>query len=495
MKILIVDDEQIVRNGLKYTIDWKRYDMEIIDAVSNGKKALKVCEKEVPDIVITDIRMPVIDGLELTKILIDRYPDIQIIILSAYDDFKYAQEAIHAGAAEYILKAELDCDNLVAILLKMQERIQAKHSESKKIETLDNYLEQLKETLLIQLLTTTCYEPEIMRKMEELRIELKKDDLILLHIFPELTADKSAVTEVVKQWLNDYIWLESSSHHWVLLGNVEKLEEDVLKHIQKLAGGAVYCSEKFSGFDTVLKKQREMQPIMELYNFYGKKYASILKGKNIKMREINTAAFFMEFMRQMEGNHFAKAEAMTEELFIDFEKEYYSPEEIYKTLSMLCVFLEQHSGTEKNEKREINIRKWKDLKTLTENSRSYFQKLFAEIKENTYHSDGTVSKAILYMQEHLTEEVTLQKVAGEVYCSPQYLSYLFKRITGKNFSEYMAELRIKKAKNLLVTTDYSVTEIAGMVGIGNSSYFSKVFTKITSMSPNKYRKQLTDTKK
>lgn len=494
MKILIVDDEQIVRNGLKYTIDWKKYGMEIIDAVSNGKKALEVCEREVPDIVITDIRMPVIDGLELTKILIGRYPDIQIIILSAYDDLKYAQEAIHAGAAEYILKAELDCDNLVAVLLKMQERIQAKHSESKKIKTLDSYLEQLKENLLIQLLTTTCYEPEIMRKMEELRNNLKKEELILLHIFPEYTANKPAVIEAVKQWMKEYIWLDSSSHHWILLGNTDDQAEDMLKHIQELAGGSVYCSEKFYGFDTVLEKQKEMQPVMELYNFYGKKYAAVLKGEKVKIREINTAAFFMEFMRQMEGNHFEKAEDMTEELFTDFEKEYCSPEEIYKTLSMLCVFLEQHGGIEKNEEKEINIRKWKDLKTLIENSRSYFQELFAEIKENTYHGDGTVSKAILYMQEHLTEEVTLQKVAGEVYCSPQYLSYLFKRVTGKNFSEYMAELRIKKARNLLVTTDFSVTEIAGMVGIGNASYFSKVFAKTTGMSPNKYRKQLTDMK-
>ena len=152
VKILIADDEQIVRNGLKYTIDWKDYDMEILDTVSNGRKAMEVCEREVPDVVITDIRMPVMDGLELTKELLKKYPDIQIIILSAYDDFKYAQEALHSGAAEYILKAELDCDNLLALLLKLKEKIQEKQSEHQRLRTLDSYLEQLKENLFIRLI-------------------------------------------------------------------------------------------------------------------------------------------------------------------------------------------------------------------------------------------------------------------------------------------------------------------------------------------------------
>ena len=167
VKILIADDEQIVRNGLKYTIDWKDYDMEILDTVSNGRKAMEVCEREVPDVVITDIRMPVMDGLELTKELLKKYPDIQIIILSAYDDFKYAQEALHSGAAEYILKAELDCDNLLALLLKLKEKIQEKQSEHQRLRTLDSYLEQLKENLFIRLLTAKCYETEIVRNMEE----------------------------------------------------------------------------------------------------------------------------------------------------------------------------------------------------------------------------------------------------------------------------------------------------------------------------------------
>ena len=94
VKVLIADDEQIMREGLRLTIDWESYGFSVIGAVSNGEKALRLCEEETPDLVITDIRMPVMDGLDLTRELISRYPKIKIIILSAYDDFKYAQKAI-----------------------------------------------------------------------------------------------------------------------------------------------------------------------------------------------------------------------------------------------------------------------------------------------------------------------------------------------------------------------------------------------------------------
>lgn len=130
-----------------------------------------------------------------------------------------------------------------------------------------------------------------------------------------------------------------------------------------------------------------------------------------------------------------------------------------------------------------------------ENIRLHIQELFENIEESVWHGDEIISSAIKYVQEHIQEDITLAKVAGEVFCSPQYLSYLFKRITGENFSEYIIRVRIKNAQRLLVTTQYTVSEIANMVGIGNSSYFSKVFTKITGIGPARYRKNYIDFQK
>ena len=98
IKIMFVDDEQIMRDGLRLTVDWESYGFQVLGSASNGEKALQLCEADPPDIMVTDIRMPVMDGLELTKHLVERYPAMKSIILSAYDDFKYAQTAISYGA-------------------------------------------------------------------------------------------------------------------------------------------------------------------------------------------------------------------------------------------------------------------------------------------------------------------------------------------------------------------------------------------------------------
>ncbi len=455
---------------------------------------MEVCEREVPDVVITDIRMPVMDGLELTKELLKKYPDIQIIILSAYDDFKYAQEALHSGAAEYILKAELDCDNLLALLLKLKEKIQEKQSEYQRPRTIDSYLEQLKENLFIRLLTAKCYETEIVRNMEELEIGLRKENLILIHIFPEVQEKKAEVTALAREQMEKLLWMDSSSSHWIVLGNTENVcinineRRKFLDALWNLSGGAVYGSTVFSGFNQVLEIQKGMEKIIEIYNFYKKKGAVLCEEIEVNYREINTSAFFTEFIQQMEGNHIEKAKLLIHELFSELKKEYCRPEEIYKTISLIYTFLEEKAGIEKQEKRDITIRKKESLDTLLESVNGYFQDLFEKIRENAFSKDSIIGKSIVYMQEHLEQEVTLQKVAEEVYCSPQYLSYLFKKVTGENFSEYMTGLRIKRAQNLLITTDYSIADIAGRVGIGNPSYFTKVFAKITGTTPNRYRK-------
>lgn len=493
MKILIVDDEQIMRNGLRYTVDWDKYGFEVIDAVSNGQKALDVCETNIPDIVITDIRMPVMDGLELTKRLLTKYPEMQIVIISAYDDFKYVQEALRAGAKDYILKAELDCDNLIALLLKIQE----KQSESKKQKIFDYYMEDLQENLLIKLLTTICYETEVQRKIEELNLNVVSEPLILIHVFSAVENCEGKIREIIREISSNFMWLTSSKKHWIILMNAVNGRDEKfltwLKRIRNVCDGNVYCSENFKGFQEVMKINKEMEPWMEQYNFYEKSTVMVCSRKEPEFTELNASRFFMDLMQQLEGGHIEKAKQFTEEMIKELESVEYKPGDVYKMLSMLCNVLEEKS--EKKTAEEYNVRRYKSSRELLENVRIYIQELFESIEESVWHGDEIVSKAIKYVQEHIQEDITLVKVSGEVFCSPQYLSYLFKRITGENFSEYIIRVRIKNAQRLLVTTQYSVSEIASMVGIGNSSYFSKVFTKITGISPVRYRKNFMPMKK
>ena len=226
MKILIVDDEQIMRNGLRVTVDWESYGFEIIDAVANGKRAIQVCEeKAVPDIVITDIRMPVMDGLELTKELTTRYPHTKIIIISAYDDFKYAQQAIGLGASEYILKADLDCDALLAVLIKMKEQIEQQRSAEKEKQKVNGLMEQLQDNLLLRLLSTLCYEGDVQRKIRELDMELLPENLYMIQFWSDIRDREEIKVILERSGLHHGYWLASSKNHYILIANGDEKQE------------------------------------------------------------------------------------------------------------------------------------------------------------------------------------------------------------------------------------------------------------------------------
>ena len=129
------------------------------------------------------------------------------------------------------------------------------------------------------------------------------------------------------------------------------------------------------------------------------------------------------------------------------------------------------------------------MEFITE-ARACSEELINYIESHIYKYDAIINKALKFMYEHMEEKITLQRVAQEVYCSAPYLSFLFKKNLGENFSDYLMKIRMDKAKMLLVTTQYSVTEIAQQVGISNSSFFTKVFMKMINMTPNQYRKEM-----
>lgn len=514
MKILIVDDESIMRNGLKVTIDWQTYGFEVLDAVANGKKALQVCEeKGVPDIVITDIRMPVMDGLELTRELLLRYPFVKIIIISAYDDFKYAQQAIGLGASEYILKADLDCDTLLAVLLKMKGQLEKLHTVEKERETVSGLIGQLQENLLLRLLTGSCYEVEIQRKMDELDMELAPENLILIQFCTDVEdEEKQECFRKLPLWEREIAhpyWSVSSKKHIVLLANAgrnfrtETELEEGLRKAGEDCGGSIFYTLPFHGFGQVYQRNREMQPFMELYNFYRKQGCFCCEGQRPVVQEMNYSKKLAELLWLLEGNYLKEAQKRIGDMMEDFRKTLYRPEDVYELTGMVCTMVQEKaeeisrlSCTEEEipswmETRGTQvkqlIRHYKRLDAMILAVQEYFGRLFVYMEKYLYHYDQIVSQAIRYMNAHLEEDISLQEVAEVIFCSAPYLSTLFKKETGINFSDYLINMRIRKAQNLLMTTQLSVSEIAREVGIGNSSYFTRVFSKITGVTPVKYR--------
>lgn len=518
IKVLIADDEQIMREGLRLTIDWESYGFSVIETASNGEKALRMCEEETPDLVITDIRMPVMDGLELTRELIARYPKIKIIILSAYDDFKYAQKAISYGASEYLLKSELECDHLLTLALKMAQEIAADKRSQQEAQQLKNqlneHLEELQNTLCWNLLISPQYPPEIRDEIQRLDMTLSEKALILIHVFID-TEGPGMILEHAKYYserIPSGYWMTSSPRHSIFIGNTAadclperelSLEIDSLrKKIQQSVSNrfSIFYSPIFSGFDHVYRNNEQIQKYSQLFLFYERYHQDHCVRFVPETERLPVSSILTKYLQLMECGQLTSAKALIHEVCASLHEHFYHPDDVKELLALICSILKEKAEGPENHVSErassspprspSDIRgffQYSQLSALLNDFERFEQELMPSIEKNMYPYHAIVRKAIEYIHEHLGEEITLQSIAKEIYCSPTYLSQIFKEEARMNFSDYLVQARMKQAILLLTTTSLSIREIAEQVGIPNQSYFSRSFIRFTGVQPSKYR--------
>jgi two-component system response regulator YesN len=520
VKVLIADDEQIMREGLRLTIDWESYGFSVIGAVSNGEKALRLCEEETPDLVITDIRMPVMDGLDLTRELISRYPKIKIIILSAYDDFKYAQKAISYGASEYLLKSELECDHLLTLALKMAQEIAADKKSQQEAQQLKNqlteHLEELQNTLCWNLLITPQYPPEIRDEIQQLGMKLSEKNLILIHVFMDTV---SSCTVLEPHLLSEAktlsgFWLTSSPRHSIFIGNAAGAVSDrdlsqemklLRQKIQQQISNrfSIFYSPIFCGFENVYWNNEQIQKYSQLFLFYERYHENHCVRSIPETEHLPISSILTKYLQLMECSQLTSAGSLIQEVCASFHEHFYHPDDVKELLALICAILkEKAAGTEEPAKNALlqapaslshttsdpqNFFQYSQLSALLADFQKREQDFMQSIEKNLYPYHTIVKKAIQYIHEHLGEEITLQSIAKEIFCSPTYLSQIFKEEVRMNFSDFLVQARMKQAILLLTTTSLSIREIADRVGIPNQSYFSRSFIRFTGMQPSKYR--------
>lgn len=170
MKILLVEDDFIVRQGILYSIDWSEHNLEICGEAMNGEQGYEMAVSKQPDIIITDIRMPVMDGLQLAEKIKKVYPHMEIIILSGYDDFSYAKEAIHIGVHEYLLKP-IDAEEFLKCVCRLRDSIESKRKMNQLHQEKENVIKENKKEIQANLLNKII-QPTITKKEEQIRNNL-----------------------------------------------------------------------------------------------------------------------------------------------------------------------------------------------------------------------------------------------------------------------------------------------------------------------------------
>ena len=526
-KLLIADDEPLVQAGIKSMLNWAEMDIEICGTAMNGQVALKIIEESSPDIVITDIKMPVMSGLELAKICYERYGSGHpfFIILTSYEDFHMAKEALTYQVANYLVKLELTPESLkdaVSKVIKKLDAVDTQQQENKRDAAHPFY-----DKFFIRLLHN-LFESDEQFQLQSKDLNLDFHYNAYVCCYGELTsasADtlpmKSQLSlfnsslQILQELLAKYMPCYSVSldiRHFALIFCYDNVPEEseydrsikeILKNISTTLSNyykvslrcgignmvttpyAVCDSYQYSR--QAFRIADEQQPIV----FFEEEIqdGNFQNSFNFSLFKDNLTRAFEEF----DSDILQHAIDEICELFISHPNHYVQSLDaacniLYLSLSLLQNGDEIISDIFKdNPEGYRSIYKQSSVEQVI-NWLTYFKDrlcIFFDERRKDY-KNHTVISVKKYIGQNVKEHLSLNEVAAVFGISPNYLSQLFKKYNDTGFNEYVTICKINEAKKLLEESNLKIYEIADMLGFESAFYFSKVFKKVEGCSPSEY---------
>ena len=516
-RVLVVDDEFLVRLGLRTTMDWEAHGYRIVGEASNGKEALEMFDVADPDILLTDIKMPVMDGFKLIEEARKRKRNLQIVILSHYDEFSYVQKALEFGATQYILKSEMNEQKLIDLLQKLSLKDKNQAVEETDIKTeRENYLKELLfgKPADDDFMATNVMEPPaglfdesaymVIRGFCETSM-LHEDSRKMLSqtvgtILDKAFTDASTVMIFYKEQL--YFTSIASAKE----GDCVKGAQDTVKSMQQLIRNIKQYFEvvvqiglsglgKPERFPVMIGEAEQarkicffsLQPI-EVF------YPEMIQGKekHVRVSRSKLSSFVEEKNKQGLKEYIAGIfnELRLVRSYRTFKNAVIDLLSVARTI---CVEqkIDQTSSLSPAKFSYENCL----VMPFIDNVETYIQELYDAIADAAVNRESgysaLVQNTIAYIKDNYASNISLSDAAEVSQVSSSYLSLIFKQETGINFSNYLTDCRMEMAKKMLVTTNKKIYEIAEEIGFSSPYYFSKVFKEYTGMTCKEYKDKYT----
>ncbi|SFO87948.1 two-component system, response regulator YesN [Halolactibacillus alkaliphilus] len=502
---MIVDDERVERESMRQIIT-KAFKKVELTLAENGQEAVDKAMKDRPDIVLMDIKMPEINGLEAIQLIQDRQPNIKFIMVTAYDTFDYAKEALKMGVKDYLLKPS-KITEILTTLEKVMEEVQADQEEKKKSDQVTATLAQSKKVmerdLVTQLLLDHVHDVEAPLLMDYVSKEGGTGYGVLLLMFKDKPlASYSEMIKGIEQFeavlvgplyhkqLPFIILRDSQSYRQqvvYLARAIKQAFERLNQPVQMGVSDEIASLDRLSaGYQqAVVAAMETKRPYQVMY------YDDLPKSENVcdkKLDSYITERFF-------EDLRMGKWDDMTRcilDISLCFQSEGLHVIEFKQRIIQLLYMMGQTL-----DEMHINVNwqkyhfKARDYAVLSEEIKQYFNQL----KEDyiIYHAqlaDDWFTKMKHHIQTHIQDDLSLEHLSDEAGLSPIYVSKVFKERLGMNYIDFLTKCRIDRAKQLLEDDTVSIKSIAGDVGYQDANYFSKVFKKVTGETPKTYRQQL-----
>ena len=530
LKVFLVEDEYVVREGIKNNIKWAEHGYEFCGEASDGELALPMIQKLKPDILITDIRMPFMDGLMLSKLVKEQLPMTEIMILSGYADFEYAKEGIKLGVAEYLTKPingeellkEVDHVSEKIIEKKKQLEIQKKYQA----EMSENLLQE-KKKLFLSLVGGQESVADLLEKAKKLNIDLSAAwyNVILLKI-KSSRHEQEEYSKSVIQIEQKLQTLEQEDNLLIFERNLEGkalfLRADSLEALQELQKTELAKLQEifeqykhilyFGGIGKPVNRLREIPVsyehaehafahrfLSEISQFYDS--SNLQERKAATVEEFNIGEVDIKQLEKHRLKEFLKVGETGEVRY--FIEEFFESigvgaldSKIFRQYSAMDVYFSTVEFVESLQADRSVIDSLDIASSVTadmESMQQFLEKIITQAIQVRNHAAGdhygyVTEEVCKYIEDHYCdEELSLNLLASQVNFSPNHLSMVFSQQTGQTIIKYLTDFRMNKAKELLRCTIKRSSEISQEVGYKDPHYFSYLFKKTQGMTPTQYR--------
>lgn len=536
LKMIIADDEQIILDGLSMSIDWRSYGIEVVGAAINGVEALEMVKQYEPDIIMTDIRMPGLDGIELIKKIKDISPSIKTILFSAFQEFQYAKEAITLGTMAYITKP-LKKEDVIGEVIKAREKI---YQERKKIEH-RNKLEELHRKNLSIVRESFCNHI-IMGKIPRIEMDSKQFALYGIDMREEdigvMTFQIDSLEILAKDSFDSTLHMTQMKMIQTINGVMDSLKKVVFISYNNEIVVLYNADEEYGNMiKSMIKEGERIKARIEesldikisigIGRIYRRlrdvkvSYEESLRALNYRLTYGRNIVVYIEDVENQNSsshhifddlndtllavqNLLAIGDYNNISLLIDKKTSvihqcksvpYYYIQQVYcQLLSVLLRTL--HEFDIQQDELLCGSTNLYDLlfkQSTYEELRQWYLdiveqacKRISEKKEE--FTSHTVTLGIEYIKNNYYRDISLTEVADHVGLNPSYFSRVFKIETGATFVEYVRKVKMEAAMSMLQSSGKRVYEICEELGYNNVQYFSNIFKNVVGVTPNEYRK-------
>ena len=542
LKTFLVEDEVVIREMIKKMIPWEQYGFELAGEAADGEMALPLILKSKPDLLITDIKMPFMDGLTLCRLVKKELPDIRIVILSGYDDFNYAKQAISIGVEDYLLKPitkNAFIERLEEIHNRYEhEKTQREYYEKFRLE-MQEYEKNASRDFFETLVRADSDLAELYRRADKLNLDIVAEAYNILIFTPDTSEGNYNSYEACSDWeaevqdkINTYflnhpvaILFRHQVFSYAILvkgqkDTIEKNTEECVKAIQDIMDqterrtdwfiAVGKSADRLSMLGHSYRTAVRANSFRYLYDGHILDYQSLEAQKenpsdsrredSVQLRNVNINALNPAILQKFLSSGLA-------EEVDDFIRDYFNAigqepmsSLVFRNYVVLNVrfsvlsFLKKlgcdDSEISGQEMENIMDETGKTIEAAVAYCGKILKKAIALRDENAGDQNRSVLKLAVDFIDHnyMDEEISLNKAAHVANVSANHFSALFSQNMGQTFTEYLTDLRMSKAKELLRCTAMRSSEIAGEVGYKDAHYFSYLFKKTQGMTPSEYRK-------